>query len=171
MTREDHILLGTIVKSHGISGDLVIRTKKHSFELSDNWESIFIEIDGLWVPFFVSEWQESKDDEFIITLDDIDSRDKADKLSGCDVYIRNCDIVIEPEPFSIHDFVDYTLYDSKFGKIGMILEVIDVPGNALLLVAYKNRKIHIPLQDELIKNIDDKKKTITLYIPEGLLDL
>ena len=51
MTRDDCILLGTLSKTHGVSGELVAITRIKGYVLKEKWESVFLEINGILVPF------------------------------------------------------------------------------------------------------------------------
>ena len=171
MNKEDCILLGTLTKTHGISGGLVLITRIKGYSLKDKWESVFLEIDGILVPFFVASFEEGARDEMILYLDDITSRDLAGKLTGLKVYIQKKDIKLDKEGFDPMALTGYTLYDRQIGEIGVIKEIVRIPQNDLALVDYRGAEIQFPIQQELIEKIDHKSKIISINLPEGLLDL
>ena len=45
--------IGTIIKAHGVKGELIVQFDVEIFETLRETESIFIEIDGYLVPFFL----------------------------------------------------------------------------------------------------------------------
>ena len=74
MTREDCLLLGTIGKTRGVRGELVLRVKNPAFEPDENWESLFLQIDGILVPFFISDLHAINPDEWMVRFDDYESK-------------------------------------------------------------------------------------------------
>ena len=52
MRKEDCYYLGKITKTHGFKGNLILHLDTDEPELYENLESVFIERDGMLVPFF-----------------------------------------------------------------------------------------------------------------------
>ena len=53
----------------------------------------------------------------------------------------------------------------------MIEELKILPGQELAVVTYKEKKISIPLVEDLIYDLDLETQTIRMNLPDGLLDL
>ncbi len=171
MTRDDCIFLGTISKTHGISGGLVAITSIKGYVLKEKWEFVFLEIDGILVPFFISSCESGARDDLIIFLDDITSPELAGALAGLNLYIRKEDIILEKKVFDPGALADYLVIDQQFGEIGFIKEVIKIPQNDLAVIAFRGTEIQLPISEELIEKVDHKRKIITMNLPEGLLEL
>jgi len=171
MARDDYIFLGTIVKTRGFSGDLIIRTSKKILQIKNNWESVMVEIDGLLVPFFISGWNKSGKDTILITIEDIDTPEKAGKLTGRKVYISKTVIVFSSNEFHPDHVNGYLVMDIHSGEIGKITGINEIPGNSLFRVEYKGREILIPVHEDLIMEINEKKKLILVDLPNGFLEI
>jgi len=171
MTRDDYISLGTVVKTRGISGDLVIRSNRKLLQIKNNWESVWIEIDGLLVPFFISSYSFFKDNEILIGLEDIDLPEKAEKLTGRNAFIHKSNIVQSPGDYSPDKILGFLIIDIHSGEIGKITGIDEIPGNSLFRVEHGNREILIPMQEDLIHEINEKKKIILVDLPEGFLEI
>ena len=52
-----------------------------------------------------------------------------------------------------------------------LLEVEETPAQLLITVDYSGREVLIPLVDDFIVELNKRKKTLLLNLPEGLLDL
>ncbi len=171
MTRDDYISLGVVVKTRGISGELVIRSKKEILKIKSEWESVWIEIDGLLVPFFISSFSRVKDNEIIITLEDVDVPEKAEKLTGRNAFVHKSEIVQNQGDYLPEQILGYMINDVHSGEIGRITGIDEIPGNSLFRVKYGNREILIPIQEDLIREINEKKKYILVNLPPGFLEI
>jgi 16S rRNA processing protein RimM len=171
--KSDCTKVGFILKPHGIHGELVIRFQEEYYETLEEYPTLFLEIDNLLVPFFISdEGLRFKSGESVITqLDWIDTDKKAKDLCGLSVYVDQNDVVEFEDEMSAHALVGYRLFDHALGLIGEISEVHDYSGNVLLSVEYKGKEALVPLNDDLILRIDEDLREIELSIPEGLFDL
>jgi 16S rRNA processing protein RimM len=170
MTRDDYILLGSIVKTRGISGEVVIRSKITIREIIKQ-KSVMLKIDGLLVPFFVISWKNIQDNEIILKFRDIETKEKAEKLKDAEVYllktaISNVDIKSVTENLS-----GYQVVDIRTGVIGKSTGIMEIPGNELLQVEYRKKEILLPLQEGVVLEINSEKKMIKVDLPDGFLEI
>ena len=141
------VKVGFIQKPHGIHGELVIRFQEEFYETLEEVPTLFLEIDNLLVPYFISEdGLRFKSDESVITqLDWIDSDKKAKELCGLSVFVNQNDVIDSEEDLSPHALVGFQLFDIELGLIGEILDVNDFAGNLLLSVEYQGKDALVPL--------------------------
>lgn len=171
LKKEDCYRLGTIIKTHGIKGELVIRLNYLIAEDIIEMESVFLEVEGLLVPFFIEDIHSVSSQSCIIKFERLDTEEKALEFTGCNVYSDN----IKPEnpdaTATPEQFTGYSIKDSETGFSGEISEVLDVTDNPLFRVLHEGREQLIPAQQEFIIRIDTKKKIIFVRLPGGLLDI
>jgi 16S rRNA processing protein RimM len=167
------VKIGFIQKPHGIHGELVIRFEDEFYETLEENPTLFLEIDGLLVPFFIAEdGLRFKSGESVITqLEWVDSDKKAKDLCGLSVFVDRDDVIEFEDEMSPHALIGYQLFDETLGLIGEILEVNDFSGNVLLSVEYMGKEAMVPLNEDLIVRLDENLREIELRIPEGLFDL
>jgi 16S rRNA processing protein RimM len=174
MINLDHcILLGTLAKTHGVKGQMILRLKCLSFENIKRMEAVFIVIDDLPVPFFISEYQPKNADEIILTFDDIDTVRKAQSFLGCPAWL-DTDSVSNSESRLSHDpanLIGFLVIDIVTGKLGTLSEILELDQNPLLKIDGQKKNILIPLQPDFIYKIDPAVKTIYVKTPEGLYDI
>ena len=165
--------MGYVHKSHGINGEVVIRFQEEYYETLEEYPILLMEIDNLLVPFFIAEeGLRFKSSESVITrLEWIDSDAKAKGLCGKAVFVSKEEVIESEDEMSPHALVGYLLLGEEMGPVGTIIDVHDYAGNLLLLVDYLGKEVLIPLNEELIINIDEGSREIELRIAEGLLDL
>jgi 16S rRNA processing protein RimM len=162
---------GFVKKTHGVKGDMLIIFDKSTMLNTEEPEFIFIETQGLLVPFMVEETEWRNDDELVVKLKFIDNKELAGQYIGCNVFANN-ELIIKPdETFNPHMLKGFMLSDTTLGEIGPIDEVNDYNGNLVLSVPYNGNEILIPYNDELLVAFDADNRTIELNCPEGLFDM
>ncbi|KPL26448.1 MAG: hypothetical protein AMS23_01660 [Bacteroides sp. SM1_62] len=169
MTREDCLLLGTISKTHGIRGELIIRIANPAIEPDENWESLFLQIDGILVPFFISSLHAPKADEWLVCFDDYDNKDSAQNLVGSPVWILRELIVAGEKEIYWDEFTGYALINATTGRQGLIADFMDIPGNPVFEVTIAEDKVMVPAQDDLIEEIDQVNQRLIMRLPEGIM--
>ena len=167
------VKVGYVQKPHGIHGELVIRFQEEFYETLEEVPTLFLEIDNLLVPYFISEdgLRFKSDESVLAQLDWVDSDKKAKELCGLSVFVNQTDVIDSEEDLSPHALVGFQLFDEELGLIGEILEVNDFAGNLLLAVEYQGKDALVPLNEDLIVRLDEENREIELRIPDGLFDL
>ena len=167
------IKAGKILKKHGKDGELIIEA---DIKLPDNFikeESIFIEIDGLLVPFFMEHIFLKSAYTAVIKFEDINTIEEAEELTDLNWYAdKERWARLTGEDSSAYEtLIGYMLINQNDQKIGEIQDIISIPSNTLLEVAYQGKNIQVPVNEETLFYIDSDYKIIKNTIPEGLLDL
>jgi 16S rRNA processing protein RimM len=65
----------------------------------------------------------------------------------------------------------FEVRDVNLGLLGLVQEIVEYPYQSLAKVFYGERELLIPLVDEIIVEINDKKKLLLVNMPEGLIDI
>lgn len=170
---EDCNKLGFIYKAYGIKGELIVRT---DLELSENtikeWESIFIEINGILVPFFIENISTRSDIELQVKFEDIDDEIKAKTFIGNSIYLEKNQYQEEIEERVFFKWLSFQIVDEQGAFIGEIKDVIEYPSQNMLIINTKNAdELIIPAIEDWIISVDSDKKEIKMNLPEGLIDL
>ena len=169
MTSEDCFLLGTLVKTHGYGGNLLIKVNEPYQGTLEILESIFLFIDGILVPFFIEEIEEFSSSSYLIKIDEINSKDEAVVFIGKDVYVPKEKFEnVNTSDENIPSLLGYELQSSSNKKFGIIEDIREIPGNPIFIVKYQDGETMVPANEELILEINHKDKIISMIIPEGL---
>jgi 16S rRNA processing protein RimM len=169
MTREECILLGTIAKTYGVRGELIIRTANPSFDLKQDWESLFLQIDGILVPFFISGLRKFKPGEWIVKFDWYEEKSKAEKLVGYQVFVQEEWMDVEEDEFYMDELAGFRFQDTTSSKSGQVTGFMDIPDNPLFEVEVEGASKMVPAREEFILEIDTVNRTITFQLPEDLI--
>jgi 16S rRNA processing protein RimM len=169
MIFQDCVHLGTITKTHGVDGKLVLISKA-DLETKDLREPIFIEIDGLLVPFFLISLEEKRKEQYIIELELVPDLDEAAKLIGHEVYVENNDAVLA-ESFDLSVLEGMLIIDQNLGELGPCKRVEEISGNSLLIVDVNDDEVMIPFAEDFIIEIIQQENYLLLDLPDGLIEL
>ena len=130
---------------------------------------LVLELDGILVPFFMEEYRFRSDSTALVKFEDIDTQDRARELTNCDVYFPRSLADDDEEELSWTFLVGFDIVEAKTGKkVGTIASIDDSTAN--ILFELEDGRL-IPASEELITDIDKEKNTITIDLPEGILDL
>lgn len=108
---------------------------------------------------------------WVLKLEGIDSISDAESWVGSQVSIGQAGLP-EPEDGSYYDF-DLTGCEVHTGGgcIGIVREVVDYGGTALLRLERDGKELLIPFARRFLQRVDLAERRIDMDLPEGLLDL
>ena len=142
--------------------------KKTSFK---NIQALFIEeTKGSYIPYFIESTKIKQDDETLVKLEGINSKEAASKYLQKKVWLLKSDfekLVSAASPLSLLGFM--VIADKE--KIGHVNEIIEQPHQVLLQVHYRDKEVLIPLHEKTLIKIARKSKEIYVDLPEGLLEI
>ena len=164
----EHVLhpLGRISKTHGYNGTVVLVSDMPLDDELEQLEEIFVRIDGLQVPFPVEELTLLTDTSAHVRLEFVGNQKEAQRLVGCELYATVTPREQETET-GLEQWIDFAVYDTKYGKIGVIRNIEDYKGNIVIQVMDGDKEILISLYPELVTHIDHHQKILQITAPDG----
>jgi 16S rRNA processing protein RimM len=166
--KEEVYKIGRIGKAHGVKGEVSFMFDDDVFDRVDA-DYLILELDGILVPFFMEEYRFRSDSTALVKFEDIDTQDRARELTNCDVYFPRQLADDDEEELSWTFLVGFSIIDNQSDTVvGTIASIDDSTAN--ILFELEDGRL-IPASEELITDIDKNKKTITIDLPEGILDL
>lgn len=168
--------IGVLAKPHGIKGEISARIDA-GVEPDDvpGFGHIFVETDGLMVPFSILATRPKGSESMILALKGIDSQEDAAALTGKDIWIETRLLPDSDDSnqdgFYIDDLVGFTI-ESDGTTVGTIEGFDDSTENVLFTVVTNGGdELLIPASEQLIESIDPDRRTVVMNLPEGLLTL
>jgi len=159
------------VKTKGISGDVVTRTKITTDSIKEEERFVMVEINGLFVPFFAESWHNISKNEIVLKFKSIDTKDKAENFRDRKIWLHRDEFKRTLFKPTLQDLVGYKIIDTSEGFIGIAKGMLEIPGNELLQVDYGDRELLIPLQEGIVLEINPDKKQIRVSLPDGFLQI
>jgi 16S rRNA processing protein RimM len=165
------ILLGKITKVSGYEGAVAIKLEKNFTDNIPGMESVFLEIEGRPVPFFITDIEYSGADVLKLQFDGYDSNEKIAEFLGCRVFLTSTGVELKIKE-DTESLIGYKVIDQDARLLGSVSDVISNSGQWLLTVMSEDKKqILIPFHEDFISGIDRKTKVINMDIPEGLTEI
>ncbi len=175
ISSENYVLVAYTRKPHGLQGELGLKVEAAYLEDVLRASVIFIRLQGREVPYFVEQLRVT--DKPLLKLEDVDNREAAQTLVAKEVYLRESDLIpeaereLEAEELDYAFLTGYRIEDATKGIIGTIEEVVELPQQEMAVLQYEGRELLIPLNDQLILDIQEEQQLVKMELPAGLLEL
>lgn len=163
--------IGKLVATFGVGGELILRHELGKKTALKGLETLYLEDrKEELLPYFIESARAKTDQELYIKLENIDTKEAAQKLVQKQVWL-------EEEAF--HQYAGKSAPISLLGfhiidngtDIGEILEVIEQPHQVLCRIDLDGKEALIPIHQETLQKIDQHKKQVLVELPDGLLDI
>ncbi|WKK82232.2 ribosome maturation factor RimM [Marivirga arenosa] len=163
--------LGMVLKPHGLKGELYISLDTDYPEDYAEMESVFLSQNGKLVPFFIERIQ-LKNKEALVKFDDIDSKESALNLRGSTLHLPLTQLPeLTGNQFYFHEIDGFKVFDVQKGELGIVKEVFEAGHQDLIGMEYQGKEVLIPINDDVILNVNREESSIEVNLPEGLLEL
>lgn len=157
--------IAQVLKSNGKDGELVMSFVAVDPDEIDLKEPVYIEDDGLPVPYFFESFQRRGNTKALVRLTGVRSLEDAEELCGRSVYADYFEDEDGPESFE-----GWQLIDQEGNTVGTITGYEDIPGNLCLAVETPSgEEVLVPFHEDLLIEADPDSQVLRLTIPEGLI--
>ena len=162
---------GKLVAVHGLKGELILKHELGKKSSLKDVKAIFIEDKkDSFFPWFVESTRIKSDTEIFLTLEGIDTKEKAAKFSQKEIWLTEEDFKRLSAKSAPANLLGYTIINNK-DRLSEILEVVEQPHQLLCRIEINKKEVLIPINESFLKKIDHKKKEVIVELPEGLLDI
>ena len=159
--------LGTIKRPHGLKGELKVQIDSFYFDDIQALTALFIEKGDTFLPFFIEEFQPQAS-QTIIKFESIESKEQASSYTSKKLFALTeqlSEVLINVK----EQYIGKTVIDSNKNEIGEIIDVDEMPTQLLFKVLYNNKQVLLPFHESML--VEESANSVTINIPEGLLDL
>jgi 16S rRNA processing protein RimM len=172
MQKKDCFFVGKIVKKYSFKGELLVKLDTDQPKQFLEMESVFVEKNKNLIPFFIESLSLHKSALLRVKFEEINTETEAMALLGSELYLP-LDLLpkLSGNKFYYHEIVGYKAEDVNFGPLGIIKGVNDATAQHLFEIDHNGKEVLIPVNDDIIINVDRGTKTILLEAPEGLIEL
>lgn len=172
MRKKDCFYLGKIAKKFSFKGEVLIYLDTDEPEMYTELESMFVDINGHLVPFFIEKASLHKEKFLRTKFEDIDAEDAADDIVGKEVYLPLTALPkLEGNKFYYHEVIGFEAVDQRLGNFGTIVKISDNGVQALFEIQKGEALILVPLIDTFIVEVNRNNRSILFNTPQGLIDL
>lgn len=171
MRKEDCYFLGNITRTHGLKGNVVLKLDTDQPEMYDRLDSIFVEVNGLLVPFFVDKQQWQKSDTKILSFKN-SSEALVNQSIGKSVYLPLSTLPpLSGKKFYYHEVIGFEIREEDGKSCGNIVSINDQTAQNYFILDLAGKEIIIPIIRDWILEVNREDKYIKMQLPEGLMDV
>tara|TARA_Y100000589_G_scaffold292322_1_gene296401 strand:+ start:295 stop:819 length:525 start_codon:yes stop_codon:yes gene_type:complete len=172
MKIEDCFYFGKIGKPKGFKGEVNIIIDKNTPLLPDNLNEIFILVGKKLINYPLSSFKTTPKGNALAKFEGMTSDSDVNRIKNLSLYLTKKMLpILKDNEYYLHDLVGCILIDKTFGEVGVINEVNNQTGQAILFVKTPSDEIVVPFVDEFIITVNTAKKEVNLDLPHGIIDL
>jgi 16S rRNA processing protein RimM len=171
------LVIGSIVRAHGVRGEVVIYVTTDDPEDRYVAGSVLVTDPATAGPLTIEAarpYTAGGRPQMLVTFDGVLDRDTAERLRGVKLLVDAGDVAPPDDPDEFHDFalVGLAVELTDGEKVGEIIRVSHGPGADMLIVARPDgRQTLIPFVKVIVPDVDLAAGRVVITPPEGLLDL
>jgi len=185
LTHATVVVIGEIVKPHGIRGELSVASHACSPSFFAPGAALGLRRPGKpgdseaqappirpvrWVTVLSSRPHQGR---VLVTLDGVGDRDAAEKLRGLEVVVEASGLPeLAADEVYLHEITGFETLLPDGTPVGTLTGFLDVPGQDVWVIrAPGGKEILFPAHDKTVLTIDAKARRIVIDPPPGLLEL
>ena len=177
ITRDHLIAIGRYNKAHGVDGE-ISATLDMGVDDVEQFKCLITDVDGIYVPFFVTSVRGRSATNALLRLEGIGSDTEAALLGGHDIYVLKSDYDrlatdadSDDDEWPFDYFIGFEVRDDD-NLVGRVVDVDDSTENVLFVVERPDGgQVLLPAVEPLITSVDVDERTLTMHLPEGILNL
>ncbi|MDE7397172.1 MAG: ribosome maturation factor RimM [Muribaculum sp.] len=174
ITQNELFKIGSITKPHGLAGEVNVLLDDDID--TDDLKRVAVDIDGIYVPFYIDSLRRKGAMTLLMKFDGIDSAEQAADICGnsVSVFLKDgiVDVSLEDGQFYLSDLIGFSVCDNDGTTVGKITDIDDSTENTLfVLQSSDGKELLIPVVEDFIEEISSEDKTLVMSLPSGLFDL
>ena len=171
MNKESCYEIGFVTKPHGLNGAVTITFDVDNPLEYKNLESVFLEISGRLVPFFINHIQ-VRNNSAIVEFEEISSREQFQDIKSAKLVLPLEFLPQLPnDEFYYHEVIGFRVIDKNLGELGIITGFNTSGPQPIMVMEYQEKEILIPASKEIVIKPNKNNQTMEVHLPEGLLEV
>lgn len=166
-SQDDTIPVGRITGVHGVKGE--VKLAPYGDLEGVEWKTVYIARDKSVLTAEVKRSRGHKG-QIILELEGYADRDSAATLAGAELSIRKEELPpLEEDEYYYDDLVGMEVVTDDGRKLGPVKEIISTGSNDVFDVRGAFGEVLIPVIRDVVLDVDEERKRITVHLLEGLL--
>jgi len=165
--------VGEIGRPHGIKGEIKVYPYSGNPENFESYRKLIVQPPGEGTEKAYELLScRIQGQVAVIKLAGVDTRSQAELLTGCRVLVERQEIPeLDDDEFYWEDLQGMTVVTAQGRQLGTVSRLLATGAHDILVVVDRGREYLIPALDEFVVAIDAETGTITVDLPEGLLEI
>ncbi|MFQ6791733.1 MAG: ribosome maturation factor RimM [Thomasclavelia sp.] len=166
----DIIKVGKIVGTHGLKGEVKIRSNSDFANIRfSKGNDLIIKEKNQEITLKIISTRVHKGN-YLVAFEDHQNINLIEKYVGQDVYSFKDEQLLDEDEYFYTDLVGLLVVTTNGKEIGKVKSVYDNGAHDILAVDYHGKKIAIPYVDAFIKDVDLDTKIIKVELIKGFID-
>ncbi|MDY6857050.1 MAG: ribosome maturation factor RimM [Thermodesulfobacteriota bacterium] len=168
--KEDFLIIGKIVSTHGLRGKLRVISYNDSNEIFSTQRIFYVkDINGSLKEYTLIRIESHKK-VLLAEFDGISSIDKASELIGAYLLIHRSRLnSLSDDEYYWFEIVGIKVFTDGGTLLGEVRRIIQTGSNDVYVVCNKEKEYLIPAINDVITSIDLTKRVMIIHPVEGLL--
>ncbi len=162
------LVVGRIGRAHGVQGEATIEVRTDDPDIRFAVGQSVTLADGRSLKISANRWHNQI---LLLSFLGINDRNQIEELRDQLLYAEVDTNSTEPGEYHFQQLIGSQVALPDGSNLGLVTEVVQLPGQDLLSVASQKGEVLIPMVKQIIISIDVEKKLIKINPPEGLLDV
>jgi 16S rRNA processing protein RimM len=164
------LVVARIGRAHGVNGEATIEVRTDLPEERFIVGSVLVTEPTSCGPLTITSVR-NHNGTLLLGFKEVKDRTAVEKLRDV-LLLADVDISEggDEDNFHIQELLGCRVVTDAGVEVGIMTDLVQLPGQDLLAVDHNGREILIPFVVEIVPEIDVEKKVITITPPEGLLD-
>jgi 16S rRNA processing protein RimM len=178
MALEGYTPVGRVLRSFGVFGEVKVSLFVDFDTEPDNHTEGFSPVEAFFfdtpegpLPYFVTHIRNWDSPQQVLKLEEINSKEEAQKLIGKTFYLPDEDVADTEEEGEFTYLIGYLMLNQLQEPVGVIQDIYVTTYQEIASVVVQDKEVLVPLHDELILEIKESEKQVVVDIPDGLLDI
>jgi len=165
------LIIGEIVRSHGLEGAVKVRVVADALEQFSSLRKVQLQREAQLLGEYVIEKLQSGNDGFFVKFRGVNDRHQADFLRGAQLMMaRDECLPLQPEQFYRFDLVGLPVFKTTGEPVGEIVDIQFYPANDVWVIHDGKKEKLIPAIDTVVKKVDLANRRVIIDPMPGLLD-
>ena len=168
------LVVGRVVKAHGITGEVVVDVRTDDPETRfARGTSLRARAKGGAERRLVVDSSRPHGGRLLVRLDGVADRDGADALRGTLFLVDSSELppIEDPDEFYDHQLEGLRVRTTAGADVGTVAEVLHTAAGELLSVRTGDREVLVPFVGAIVTSVSLADQVIEIDPPEGLLEL
>lgn len=169
---EQMFIIGEIVNTHGVKGEVRIKQITHFIERFDEGSTVYLKDQSEnFIPLTIESSRQHQH-LLLVRFEQYDTLEEVEVLKGLTLHIKEEQLTeLDPGEYYYHEIIGCTVYSTDDELIGIVDSILAPGANDVWVVKdEKDREYLIPYIADVVKKVDVEQKRIKIEVMEGLLD-
>jgi 16S rRNA processing protein RimM len=168
---ESLLLIGKVIRPHGLDGLLKISSYAESAETLANLKVVYLKgVSGEFVEHRVISIK-PHNKSFLLNLEGLRAVEEAEQCRGAGIYVSKDCLGRGEGDYFWYELIGLKVYSLDGKYIGQIKHILPTGSNDIFIVGEGKGEVLIPATREVVKQIDTENQRMIISEMEGLLDL